>query len=137
MATQKQRRGSTVGDDLAAWAEVPPPFLFSLLADVYLDLHLGERLEPLCNLVVSSVPGPPQALYLGGARLVGIYPLGPIYSGLVLNVTAMSCADAMDIGLVACRGRMPDLWELADAISAALEELADAVDARSRAAQAT
>jgi hypothetical protein len=32
---------------------------------------------------------------------------------------------------------MPDLWELADAIPEALEELANAVDARPRAAQAT
>ena len=36
----------------------------------------------------------------------------------------------MDIGLVACRGRMPDLWDLADAIPRALTELANAVSER-------
>ena len=128
-------RRTTVGEDLAAWADVPPPFVFSLLADAYVDLHIGERIDPICNLIVSSVPGPPATLYLGGARLVGLHPLGPIYSGLVLNITAMSCGDAMDVGLVACRGRLPDLWELADAIPGALEELADAVGAHARGAR--
>ncbi len=131
MAAGKRTRGSSVGEDLAAWANVPPPFVFSLLSDAYLDLHLAERMDPICNLVVSSVPGPPQALHLAGARLVGIHPLGPIYSGVALNVTAIGCADSLDIGLVACRGRMPDLWDLADAIPLALDELAAAVFASS------
>jgi hypothetical protein len=105
--------------------------VFSLLAAAYLDLHLAERIDPICNLVVSSVPGPPRPLHLAGARLLGIHPLGPIYSGMALNLTAIGCADSLDIGLVACRGRMPDLWDLADAIPEALDELADAVSAGS------
>ena len=131
MATRKRMRGSTLGEDLAAWANVPPPVVFSLLAAAYLDLHLAERFDPICNLVVSSVAGPPRPLHLAGARLLGIHPLGPIYSGMALNVTAISCADSLDIGLVACRGRMPDLWELADGIPEALDELAEAVSAGS------
>jgi len=135
MAAGKRTRGSSVGEDLAAWAAVPPPLVFSLLSEAYLDLHLAERIDPICNLVVSSVPGPPQPLHLAGARLVGIHPLGPIYSGVSLNVTAIGCADSLDIGLVACRGRMPDLWDLADAIPMALDELTDAVFADSPAAR--
>lgn len=123
MAALKRRRGSTVGEDLAAWADVPPPLVFSLLMRAYVDLGLAQRMDPICNLVISSVPGPPVPLYLGGARLVGIHPLGPIYSGVALNVTAMGCGDNLDIGLVGCRRRMPDIWELADAIPAALAEL--------------
>jgi WS/DGAT/MGAT family acyltransferase len=130
MAARKGERGSSLGEDIAAWAEVPPPRVFSLIADLYLNLHLAERIDPVCNLVISSVPGPPESLYLAGARLEGIYPLGPIYSGLALNVTAIGCGNSMDIGLVACRGRMPDLWDLADAIPPALDELAEAVSKR-------
>jgi diacylglycerol O-acyltransferase len=133
MASRKRARGSTVGDDLAAWAEViTSPFVFSLLTEAYIDLHLAERMDPICNLVVSSVPGPPTPLYLFGARLDGIYPLGPIYSGLALNVTAMSAHGSIDFGFVACRGRMPDLWDLVDGLPVALEELADALSTEPR-----
>jgi WS/DGAT/MGAT family acyltransferase len=129
MAARKRARGRSLGEDLAAWADVPPPLVFSWLSEAYLDLHLAERIDPLCNLVVSSVPGPQQPLHLAGARLVGIHPLGPIYSGIALNVTAIGHADRLDIGLVACRGRMPDLWDLADAIPLALGDLADTAGA--------
>lgn len=125
-AVAKQSRGHTLGDDLAAWADVPPPFVFSLVSRAYVGLGLAERLPPLCNLIVSSVPGPPVPLYLAGSRLVGIHPLGPVYSGLLLNITAMSGVESMDLGLVACRGRVPDLWELCDAIPESLAELVEA-----------
>ena len=125
-ALARQSRGHTLGDDLAAWADVPPPFVFSLISRAYVELGLAERLPPICNLIVSSVPGPPVPLYLAGSRLVGIHPLGPVYSGLLLNVTALSGVESMNLGLVACRGRIPDLWELCDAIPESLAELAAA-----------
>jgi diacylglycerol O-acyltransferase len=136
MTAHKGQRGGTLGEDLAAWADVPPPLVFSLISSAYIELHLGERLDPICNVIVSSVPGPPETLYLAGARLVGIHPLGPVYSGVALNVTAIGCGESLDIGLVACRGRMPDLWDLADAVPAALAELRAAVGAQPRAARA-
>lgn len=125
MTAQKRRRGHTAGDRLMAWADVPPPFVFSLATRAYVDLGLGQRIDPLCNLVVSSVPGPPTSLYLGGARLLGIYPLGPIYSGMLLNITAIGCGDDLHFGIVGCRKRMPDLWCLADGIPSALDELVE------------
>jgi diacylglycerol O-acyltransferase len=123
MTRQKRRRGSTLGEDLLAWADVPPPLLFSLALRAYTDLDLEAWLTPICNLVVSNVPGPPQALYLGGAKLVGIYPLGPVFSGIALNVTAMGCGDGLDVGIVACREVLPDPWVLAEALPEALAEL--------------
>jgi WS/DGAT/MGAT family acyltransferase len=123
MTRQKRRRGSTLGEDLVAWADVPPPLLFSLASRAYTDLDIEAWLTPVCNLVVSNVPGPPQALYLGGAKLVGIYPLGPVFSGIALNVTAMGCGDGLDVGIVACREVLPDPWALAEALPEALAEL--------------
>jgi len=126
----KQRRGSTLGEDLSAWVDVPPPFFFSFLVRAYLDLKLDERMAPFMNLIVSSVPAPPQHLYLAGARLEGIHPLGPILAGLALNITAVGCGESLDLGLVACRRRVPDLWDLADALPAAFADLAEASDIR-------
>jgi diacylglycerol O-acyltransferase len=126
MARQKGRRGSTRGEGLAARADVPPPLVFSVMARAYVDLDLEARLRPICNLVVSSVPGPSETLYLAGARLEAIYPLGPIFSGLALNVTAVSCGESLDVGLVCCRRVVPDLWTLAAHFPEALAELTPA-----------
>lgn len=123
MTRRKRRRGDTLGEDLLAWADVPPPLLFSLAVRAYTDLDIEAWLTPICNLVVSNVPGPRQTLYLGGAKLVRIYPLGPVFSGIALNVTAMGCGDGLDVGIVACREVLPDPWALADALPDALTEL--------------
>ena len=40
--------------------------------------------------MISNVPGPPFPLYLGGARVVSMLPLGPAIEGAGLNVTVLS-----------------------------------------------
>ena len=110
-------------DALMEWLEVPVPGLFSLLTDLYSWLRLSTLHPPLCNVLVSDVPGPPVPLYFAGGRLVSIFPLGPIFDGVGLNITAVSSADTLDIGLVACPDQLPDLWNLASGLRPALEEL--------------
>jgi hypothetical protein len=74
-------------------------------------------------MVVSNVPGPQFPLYIGGARLVDMYPMGPVFDGAGLNFTAMSYRDQIDIGFMACRESVPDLWRLAGELPEALAEL--------------
>ena len=62
-------------------------------------------------------------LYFAGAHLESIFPLGPIFDGVGLNITAVSSEDTLDIGLVACPDQLPDLWNLASGLRPALEEL--------------
>ncbi|MCZ7527124.1 MAG: wax ester/triacylglycerol synthase family O-acyltransferase [Acidimicrobiia bacterium] len=102
------------------------PALVHTLARLYTGLRLAERLPPLCNLLVSNVPGTPVPLYFGGARLLDLLPLGPIFDGVGLNVTVISCEDHLDVGLVACPDRVADLWPLADALGDELAALATA-----------
>ncbi|PXY30625.1 hypothetical protein BA062_18940 [Prauserella flavalba] len=75
------------------------------------------------NLVISNVPGPPMPIYLLGAHVTGLYPLGPVVHGAGLNITVLSEAGKVDIGLLAARELVPDLWHLADAMPEALQEL--------------
>jgi len=115
---------SAMGSDvLMQWLEVPAPALSSLAISLYSRLHLSSLHPPLCNVLVSNVQGPPVPLYFAGALLESIFPLGPIFDGVGLNVTAISCIDAVNVGLVACPDRLPDLWNLARALGPALEEL--------------
>jgi WS/DGAT/MGAT family acyltransferase len=120
------------GDTLRAWAEVPRPLEISLLARLTIRSGLMLRVPPLCNLVVSNVPGPPVALHLGGARLVGIHPLGPIFDGIGLNVTVLSHDDrSLDFGIVALGSLIRDPWPLAEALRQSFDEVVSSAGARS------
>ena len=52
--------------------------------------------------------------------------MGPIFDGMGLNITVLSYMEKVGFGFVACRELIPDLWEIADAVPAALEELKSA-----------
>ncbi len=124
----KRRQRNVFGDSLAIWADLILPIEAALIARAYSAFDLWRRMSPLCNLVVSNVPGPPVPLYLGGARLVGIHPLGPIFDGATLNITVLSRENDLDFGIVACGERIPDPWPLARGIEQALDELCDALE---------
>jgi diacylglycerol O-acyltransferase len=117
------------GDDLLSeWVDIPPPWLYSAFAKLYVGTHVIERMDnPFFNLLISSVPVPPIPLTFAGMKVTGIHPLGPIYDGLLLNITALGCADSVDFGLVACRDGVPGVWEIAESIEKSLDELSRAV----------
>ncbi len=117
-------------DTLMKWAEHAAPNTFSLAARLYSGLRLSERHPVVHNLFLSNVPGPPVPLYMAGARLAGLFPLGPIMDGAGLNVTVLSNEDRIGVGFIACPELVPRLWSLAEAVPAALDELLSAVKGR-------
>ncbi len=119
----KSLQAAMGSDALMDWLEVPVPAIFSLATSLYSRLHLSSFHPPICNVLVSDVRGPPVPLYFAGARLESIFPLGPIFDGVGLNITAVSCIDTLDVGLVACPDQLDDVWELASGLRLALEEL--------------
>jgi diacylglycerol O-acyltransferase len=130
---REKAAGRPTGGDggIGEWAEIPPPWLYNLLARIYVGAHVVERMqEPFFNLLVSSVPGPPIPLTFAGAPITGIHPLGPVYDGSLLNITAIGREKSVDIGLVACRDAVPGVWEIVEGMQEALAELAVAADAR-------
>jgi len=70
-----------------------------------------------------SVPCPPFALYLAGAHVVGTHAFGPITDAAGLNVTVISTGDYVSFSIVARSDLVPGVWDLADAIPGALDEL--------------
>jgi WS/DGAT/MGAT family acyltransferase len=130
MSGAKQVHSDIGGNTLEEWAEVAAPALLAGGARLYSRLRLADRHAPIHNLVVSNVPGPQFPLYLGGARLVSLFPMGPIFDGAGLNVTVMSYRDHVDVGFMACRETVPDLWRLARDVGDAMEELKKAAAQR-------
>ena len=68
------------------------------------------------NGVISNVPGPPIPMWVAGAPVIAVYPLGPLIEGAGLNITVISNMGRMDIGIVADRALAPDIGHLADAL---------------------
>ncbi len=119
----KEEHNAIGADMLQNWAEFAAPTTFSLAARFYTRMKLADRHRPIHNLVISNVPGPPFPLYLAGAELVAVYPMGPVFEGAGLNITVLSYLGSIDFGFNASSSSVPDLWALADQIEPAFAEL--------------
>ncbi|MGY6499288.1 MAG: WS/DGAT/MGAT family O-acyltransferase [Acidimicrobiales bacterium] len=118
--SQQELIGATTLQD---WAEFAAPAVAARAARLYSRTRMADRHRPIFNLTISNVPGPPFPLYLAGARMVHNYPLGPIYDGGGLNITAMSYCDELDVGIVACPDLVDDVWAIATGLEVSLQEL--------------
>ena len=67
---------------------------------------------------MSNVPGPVFPLYLAGAKVEGIYPIGPVFEGAGLNITLFSYDGVAHVGINADSGAVRD----ADGLLRRLEE---------------
>ena len=99
------------------------PWLMGTLASLYGRSGLSNSLPPLANVLISNVPGPSVPLYVGGLRMTGYWPLSIVEHGVGLNITLMSYAGKLCLGLTAARCAVPDVQILAGDFLGAFEEL--------------
>jgi diacylglycerol O-acyltransferase / wax synthase len=79
------------------------------------------------NLVVSNVPGPQQPFYLGGSRMLEVFPIVPLNPvNQRLSVGIVSYDGGVYFGLLADRDLDPPVEIAAQALQAALDELLQA-----------
>ena len=123
----KEHHNAISADALQDWAEFAAPRTFGLAVRTHANLRLAERHPVVHNLVISNVPGPPIPLYFLGARIEALCPLGPVFHGAGLNVTVMSSAGRMHVGVIACRESVPDADALVRQFPAELARLTTAV----------
>jgi diacylglycerol O-acyltransferase len=98
----------------AGWA---PPLVSGMLARAMGSVRAF-------NLVVSNIPGPQQPFYLGGVRMLEVYPVVPPNPGNQgLTVGILSYDGQMCFGLLAERDLDPPLSIAAAGLEAALGEL--------------
>ncbi|MGH7898530.1 MAG: WS/DGAT/MGAT family O-acyltransferase [Candidatus Binatia bacterium] len=87
-------------------------------------IRVVERLLPF-NLIVTNVPGPRFPLYMSGARLVAAYPTVPLFGQQGLGIALFSYDGILNWGFLADPEMVPDLEELAYAVTASFRELLD------------
>ncbi len=76
------------------------------------------------DFTVSNVRGAPFPVFIAGAQVDALYPMGPI-SGTAFNLTTMSYAGSLDMGLVVDAGAVESPSELRDHIHVAYRTLAE------------
>jgi diacylglycerol O-acyltransferase len=125
----KEHQQAISADALQDWAEFAAPRTFGLAVRAYASLKLAEKHPVVHNLVISNVPGPPVPLYFMGARIVALYPLGPVFHGAGVNVTVISNNGEINVGILACREMLPNVDDLVQRFPQELAALKKAVSA--------
>jgi WS/DGAT/MGAT family acyltransferase len=108
---------------IAELAEVTPPAALSFVTWLTRNLGLSTMQPTVTNFIVSNVAGPPIPLYLAGALVDAIFPLGPLLPGAGMNITVLSNLDRLDVGIMACPDLVEDAWEVAESMPECLTEL--------------
>lgn len=90
-------------------------------------LGLGSHTPSAYAVAVSNVPGPPEQLYLEGARLESLVPVSIPVDSNPLNVTCVSHGDRLTFGITAAAASVPHLQFMGAAMTAAWQELRSAV----------
>jgi diacylglycerol O-acyltransferase / wax synthase len=126
----KEQHGALGASTIQELAQLAPAGLSALAARLYSRSHAAGWHRPIWNTVVSNVPGPPFPLFLAGARMEAMYPLGPVHEMVGLNITVFSYEDTMFIGCNADRDLLPDVAAVAAAMGEAVDELGKLASAR-------
>lgn len=103
--------------------ETAPPLMLNLAVSALHRSGAVAAIPTAMNAVVSNVPGPPFPLYFAGSEVTGMFPGSVIMEGMGLNVTVLSYIDRIDIGLSADPELVPDLWDMADLLPKAMNDL--------------
>jgi len=119
----KELRLRLSSDHSVSLADVLPPTMVRMFTWAYSGLGLEDHVPPIFNVIVSNIRGPSCDLYMGGARVLAAYPLGPLIYGSGLNATVCSLGSNIHFGFVACTEHVPDPWSIADGVAPALDEL--------------
>ena len=99
------------------------PWLIEAATALYGKAKVADKIPQVANVVISNVPGPPLPLYMAGAKMITNYPASIIVHGMALNITVQSYDKSLDFGLMADAQAMPDVKELAEAITIAFDDL--------------
>jgi diacylglycerol O-acyltransferase len=119
----KDQANAIGADTLMNWAEFAAPAVAASAMRLYSRMKVADRHRPLYNTVISNVPGPQFPLYMSGAKMLAMYPMGPLNDGAGLNMTLISYLGQVHFGLVACPDMLPDVDHLAELIPESLAEL--------------
>ena len=99
--TLKQGNEAATADGLLQATDLLPPSIVRLV-------QRGVHHQPLVNMVVTNVPGPPFPLYALGSRMLEAFPVVPLGGNMSLEVAILSYDGALNLGVTSDRDTCPD-----------------------------
>ncbi len=129
----KRRHQGSGGRLLEDFAQVFPPAVTGRLSRWVTGARLFDHVPPLCNVVVSGIPGPGVALWCAGSRVRELYLVGPVALGVGLNVTTVTYDGQLHVAVLGCRRLVPEVQDLAIMLDDAREDLVALATERRRA----
>ncbi len=106
--------------------QVLPGTFSGLAARAYTRLGLANRVKPFLNTVITNVPGPQVPLYFTGARIVGLFGMGPVMDGMGIIHPVFSFSGRISVSVTACRDMLPDPGFYAQCLQESFDELLEA-----------
>jgi len=85
-----------------------PALPLAATASLITRLGLGHRLGPLCNCTITNVPGPRSTIYLGPAKMVHTFGIGPIVDGMGLIISIFTYQDEVTFSFTSSPEMLPD-----------------------------
>ncbi|GAB2641823.1 WS/DGAT/MGAT family O-acyltransferase [Nocardia goodfellowii] len=79
--------------------------------------------EHTFNLVITNAPGPQTPMFIGGARMLEMYPVSPLLRNQASSIGITSYDGQVFYGLNADRDAMADIGVLAAAVHESMEEM--------------
>jgi diacylglycerol O-acyltransferase / wax synthase len=122
-SAMKQSMGSVKSILPTDFPSLGVPWLMEAATALIGKAKVADRIPQVANVVISNVPGPAVPLYMAGAKMLTNYPTSIIVHGLGLNITVQSYDQSLDFGLMADALAMPDVRELANAITVAFDDI--------------
>ena len=118
-ATQRHQREAVGAKSLARLSGFAPPTLHALGSRAAIMLPSDTY-----DLVVTNAPGPQHKIFWGDGELVEVYPIPTLLDGQALAVSMSSYSGTVYCGFTSDRQAVPDVEEIGELISSALDELA-------------
>jgi len=109
MLKHKERHEADGAELLVEGMELVPPALLALTCRA---IHR----QPLVDVVVTNIPGPPFALYFMGSKMLESIPIVPLGGNMTIGVAILSYDGDLTVGIHADGRANPDLDVLTDAL---------------------
>jgi hypothetical protein len=100
---------------LGSVASLAPKTVVGPVMRMLSGVRIADIAPPIANVTISNIRGPDLPLYVAGARLKSLFPMGPLIEGVGLGVTVISYGDEVAFGFLGCEDHLPDIESLADA----------------------
>jgi diacylglycerol O-acyltransferase len=106
-------------------SKIAPWTALGKLWSLYSKSQVSDKHAPFANIMLSTLPGPSFAMYCAGTKVESATPYGPIFDGSLLNITAISYLDKVNLGIVACPDNFKEVNVLATEIENVCSEVLD------------